>query len=130
MARKHIVDNTICDVCQVPEETTAHILFQCPNAQQFWSALQIPIQADWPVQALKDIQPPSHIPSKFFGTFLLLCCWHIWKRRNTIIFCSDRTSLITTLAACKSETYLWGARLPKDDKLIATAWCTILASAM
>jgi len=74
LMKKNIVNDTVCEACQAPEETTAHILFGCPKAQEFWNALQIPTNADWPVQAIKDIQPPEHIPSKFFSTFVLLCC--------------------------------------------------------
>lgn len=48
---KGIVDNTICETCQAPEETAAHIIFGCPNATQFWNATQIQTTADWPIQA-------------------------------------------------------------------------------
>jgi hypothetical protein len=58
----------------------------------------------------------SHIPAKYFTTFLLLGCGHIWKRRNNNIFRDE-------LAACKTEAYLWGARLPRDDRAIAASWC-------
>jgi hypothetical protein len=34
----------------------------------------IQTDAAWPIQALKDIQPPSHIPTKHFTMFLLLSC--------------------------------------------------------
>jgi len=80
----------------------------CPNAKQFWEALRIQTDAKWPIQALREIQAPPHIPAKYFTTFLLLCCWHIWKRRNNIIFRNDRTTLNAALAACKTEAYLWG----------------------
>jgi hypothetical protein len=69
-------------------------------------------------------------PSKHFGTFMLLCCWHIWKRRNNAVFREDRLTITGALTACKSEAFLWKARLPKKDKEIADAWCSILATAM
>ncbi|XP_066395841.1 uncharacterized protein [Miscanthus floridulus] len=81
--RKGIVEDSVCEVCNAAEETTAH---GCPHAAQFWNALQIPTDQQWPVQARKGIQAPNHIPRKHFSTFLLLCCWHIWKRRNNIVF--------------------------------------------
>jgi hypothetical protein len=130
LRRKNIVDNTTCEACLAPDETAAHILFGCPSAQQFWNALQIPTQLNWPVQAIKEISPPDHRPRKHFNTFLLLCCWHIWKRRNARVFRSDRTTLSATLGACKTEAYLWGSRLPRQDRMIATTWCSILANTM
>jgi hypothetical protein len=69
LRRKNIVDNTTCEACLAPDETAAHILFGCPSAQQFWNALQIPTQLNWPVQAIKEISPPDtaealqHFPS-------------------------------------------------------------------
>ena len=44
------------------------------------------------------------------------------KRRNARVFRSDRTSLSATLAACKTEAYLWGSRVPRQDRMIATTW--------
>jgi len=66
-----------------------------------------------PIEAIKEIQAPSHIPAKYFTTFLLLCCWHIWKRRNNNIFRDERTTLSAALAACKTEAYLWGCKAAK-----------------
>ena len=118
LRKKGVVDNTICEICQATEETPAHIIFGCNYARQFWGAIRIQTEADWLIQAIKELQPPNHIPAKYFTTFVLLCCWHIWKRRNNAVFRKDRTALNTALAACKSEAYLWGARLPRDDRII------------
>jgi hypothetical protein len=107
LRRKGVVDHIECEVCQAAEETTAHIIFGCSYASQFWGADGIQTDAAWPIQALKDIQPPSHIPAKYLITFLLLSCWHIWKRRNNAVFRSERTALNASLAACKTEAFLW-----------------------
>jgi len=48
----------------------------------------------------------------------LCCCWHIWKRRNNIVFSNDRTTIQGALMACKTEAQLWRVRLPKKDKEI------------
>jgi hypothetical protein len=39
LRKKGIVDNTICEICQAPEETAAHIILGCPNAKQFWNVM-------------------------------------------------------------------------------------------
>jgi hypothetical protein len=77
LQRKGIVDDAQCEVCQAADETAAHIIFKCNNASQFWNALGIQKEANWPIEAIKEIQAPSHIPAKYFTTFLLLGCWHI-----------------------------------------------------
>ena len=130
LRRKGIMENAICDVCQAAEEMPAHIIFGCPHAAQFWNALQIPTDQQWPIQALKEIQPPNHIPGKYFSIFLLLCCWHIWKRRNNVVFRNDRIALSAALAACRSEAFLWAARLPRKDASIGSTLCSVIVNAM
>jgi hypothetical protein len=120
LQRKGIVENSACDVCNAADETSAHILFGCPHAVQFWNALHIPTDQQWPVQTLKEIQSPDHIPQKHFCTFLLLCSWHIWKRRNNVVFRNERTTLTAVITACKSEAVLWSARLPQEDAAIGS----------
>jgi hypothetical protein len=107
LKKKHIVESTVCEVCQA-EETPAHIIFGCPSTKQFWEVLQIQKDANWPLQALREFPSPPHFPAKYFTTFLLLCCWHIWKRRNNITFRNDWTTLNATLVARETEAYLWG----------------------
>jgi hypothetical protein len=109
LIKKGIVDNTLCDICNAAEETPAHVIFGCIAARQFWDAVHIQTGVDWTVQKLQEIAPPNHVPGKHFGTFLLLCCWHIWKRRNNTVFRNDRTALNGALAACRLEACLWKA---------------------
>jgi hypothetical protein len=130
LIKKRIVDNTVCEICNEAEETPEHIIFGCPAARQFWEAVQIHTQVDWSIQKLQEIQRPEHLPTKHFGTFLILCCWHIWKWRNYAVFRGDRTSLLATLSARRSEAALWKARLPKKDREVADAWCSTLVSFM
>jgi hypothetical protein len=86
LIKKRIVDNNICDICQQVEETPEHIIFGCSAVRQFWEAIQIRTQQDWSIQKLQEIVRPTHLPHKHFGMFLILCCWHIWKRRNNTVF--------------------------------------------
>lgn len=130
LMKKKIADNTVCDVCGSADESPAHVIFGCAAAREFWAAVQIQTDADWSVQKIQDITPPPNTPGKHFGTFLLLCCWHIWKRRNNTVFRSDRNTIAATLTACKSEALLWKARLLRKDRGLADIWCSILTRAM
>lgn len=64
LRKKNTVESIVCEVCQA-EETPAHIIFGCPNAKQFWDALQIQMDANWPIQALREIQAPPHVAAKY-----------------------------------------------------------------
>jgi hypothetical protein len=130
LARKGIVDSESCDVCNSAAETTAHILFGCTSARQFWQAVGVITEEDWAIEKLMEIQCPYHIPQRHFGTFLLLCTWHIWKWRNSISIRNEQMNLNAALSACKNEAFFWGARLKPDDRHIASKWCTVLTNAM
>ena len=123
------MENTKCDVCHGTDETPAHVVFGCTAAREFWEAIQITTDPSWSVIKVQEITAPTHIPVKHFQTFVLLCCWHIWKRRNNIVFRNDRSTLQGAPMACRSEAQLWKARLPKDRE-IADVWCSILVNAM
>lgn len=58
------MDDAQCEVCQAAEETAAHIIFECNNARQFWNALGIQTEANWPIEAIKEIQAPESHPGK------------------------------------------------------------------
>jgi hypothetical protein len=102
LAKKGIMENTECEVCHGAEETPAHVIFGYTAAKEFWDAIQITTDPTWPVDKLQEIEAPTtHIPGAHFHTFILLCCWHIWKRRNNIIFPNDQLMLQGALMACK-----------------------------
>lgn len=80
---------------------------------------------------MENIGPrPASIASSHFDTFVLLCCWHLWKRRNGITFRQESMSLRQTLQACKNEARLWSCRLPCGERNIAAHWCFLFSLAM
>jgi hypothetical protein len=34
----------------------------------------------------REAKAQSHIPSKHFSVFVMLCCWQLWKRHNSVVF--------------------------------------------
>jgi hypothetical protein len=70
LQRKGVVQTSTCELCNATDETPAHLIFGCPFAAQFWSALHIQTDQNWPVSALMQIQKPNQIPSKHCTTFL------------------------------------------------------------
>jgi hypothetical protein len=130
LVKKKIVETAECEICHEADETAAHVIFGCTAAKEFWDAVQITTDRTWTVDKLLEITVPGHIPGGHFSTFITLCCWHIWKRRNNIAFRNDRVTIQGALMACKAEASLWKCRLPKKDRGIADVWCSILLNAM
>jgi len=120
----------ICEVCNSGEETAAHIVFHCPFATSFWDTIQVKLPDNMAPSLLPQLQPPALLPCKHFDTFLLLCCWQLWKRRNNVIFRQQQDSLGTILRAAKEEARLWSYRLPQSDLSVGASWCTLFDSVM
>jgi hypothetical protein len=72
----------------------------------------------------------SNIPKKHFATFIALCCWQLWKRRNAVVFRSERAGHQPILAACICDAKLWKSRLPKKDRELAERWIGVFTNAM
>jgi hypothetical protein len=82
-----------CEFCHVAHgETTQHLFWECPFAQQCWGILNLQtVQAgdtSQNFQAIKD-----HLNSRFFMIPLILMCWTIWKVRNELIFNNNQIGL-------------------------------------
>jgi hypothetical protein len=81
----------------------------CDFAKAFWEKLGFDLPPDTTGMASKlhNIQRPAATPQKHLSTFVALCCWHLWKRRNGVIFRSECANLRQTMIARVSEVKLW-----------------------
>jgi uncharacterized RDD family membrane protein YckC len=129
---KHIVDTALCEVCGQHDETADHIIAGCPFARTFWAKLDfnLPLDCSTFLDDLHCIGRLASVPSKHFSTFIALCCWQLWKRRNNVIFQSELASTRQTLVACIADTKLWRTRLPRKDRAVADAWIGAFLAAM
>ena len=60
---------------------------------------------------LLHLPKPENLPAAHFDTFVLLCCWHLWKRRNGIVlqvynFCRI-VNLMLERGAVASRGRIW-----------------------
>ncbi|KAG2583893.1 hypothetical protein PVAP13_6KG249600 [Panicum virgatum] len=72
------------------------------------------------------ISRPQAMPEKHFSTFILLCCWELWKRRNNVVFRGERATIQETLRASRADVELWKHRLRQEDRWVVAAWCARL----
>jgi len=90
---KSIVDSPICAVCNQETETGEHIVFDCPFAQEFWQQLGFHISRMGSVDRLISVPCPTTFPEQHFTTFMALCYWHLWKRRNGVVFREEAATI-------------------------------------
>jgi hypothetical protein len=107
-----------CPLCPIALETAQHLVFGCPFAQGFWASVGVVFCPG----AVPDnmMNPACHpgIPERSAATFLLLCCWQLWKHRNGVVFNGDSPSLPAVRSKCRDDATFWRARLSataKDD---------------
>jgi hypothetical protein len=127
--KKHVLEasGALCPICDHPEETASHIVFACPFAVRFWDVIgcRFPPGAD--VRSLHELVTAAAVPLTTASTFVLLCCWNLWKHRNAVVFRDQRPNLQGLLALCRSDAELWRTRLPPNHTHDADLWLTRLA---
>ena len=127
---KKIVDDATCELCDGAPETAEHLLFFCPFSAVFWQRLGVQLEPDTAVRDLHHLQKPGSLPPTHFDTFVLLCCWQLWKRCNGIVFRQESMTLPQFLQSCKLEARAWSCRLPKWDLGVSDLRCSAFSSAM
>nr|TKV96300.1 hypothetical protein SEVIR_9G420050v2 [Setaria viridis] len=61
------------------------------------------------------------------STRTFLCCWHLWKHRNGVVFNEQQPCLSNILRSCREDARLWASRLPRADAPIVESWCNLLS---
>ena len=130
LARRKILPDDTCELCGRCPETVVHLLFFCDFAASFWRALGFDIPADMEAKNIRDLPRPIHIGKMHYDTFILVCCWSLWKRRNGITFRQETMTLRQTLQECKREAKTWSCRLPCTDQSLGDHWCNLFSLAM
>ena len=130
LQKRKVLEEATCELCQHQPETSLHLLFWCPAAANFWRRLGFLVPNDFDVGELHHLSRPPHIPALHFETFVLLCCWQLWKRRNGVVFRGEEATVIQLLQNCKAEARLWACRLPRADAALGDVWCSIFHQAM
>ncbi|KAI4974316.1 hypothetical protein ZWY2020_047596 [Hordeum vulgare] len=114
-----------CPCCEAVLETAEHLIFGCPFTVQFWRCLDVSPD-DASVRALHLFNVDGAVGDASWDAFVLLCCWRLWKRRNTVVFRDGSLSLSTTLEACRDDAVLWRARMEVENRTHIDAWLEVL----
>jgi hypothetical protein len=130
LLRKHILTaaEALCPICGL-EETANHLIFGCGFAAGFWRALGFSFPADADVKKLFSYAAPDMVPAETASTFTLLCCWHLWKHRNSVAFQGQQPCLPLLIKSCADDALLWKTRLPAARCYDAESWLLVLAQA-
>ncbi|RCV43807.1 hypothetical protein SETIT_9G323400v2 [Setaria italica] len=71
------------------------------------------------------IVPKEQLKARDVFTFL--CCWHLWKHRNGVVFNEQQPCLSNILRSCREDARLWASRLPRADAPVVESWCNLLS---
>ncbi|CAL2279065.1 unnamed protein product [Prunus armeniaca] len=91
-ARRHLVSDPTCNICDCPTESTLHIMCDCPRAKRVWKLFVNTSQTNpffqaemhpWLLNNLCSKNQSAQIPWRLMFVFI---CWYIWKWRNDFIF--------------------------------------------
>jgi hypothetical protein len=96
LLKNHIIveSEAACPICNAPRESATHIVLGCKFARAFWEAVGWqPPPPDADVKLLPTYQMPAAFGSGMVSTFVILCCWNLWKHRNAVVFRGDTPCL-------------------------------------
>jgi len=104
-----------------PEETTYHLVFQCPFSELCWDFLHI----GWDhtldffqtmIKAQQDFGQP------FFMEVFSIAAWEIWKQRNGYIF-RNKIPSFKAWKTCFIDTIKWQLlRCKESERSVVLAW--------
>ena len=96
-------------------EDFLHLFFACPFAQQCWHFLGIIWDLNLNFMNMI-IAAYRNFPHPFFMEVLAICCWHLWSRRNDLIFNGIQAKFGKWKADFKDEFTLHLHRIKKTEK--------------
>lgn len=116
LARRGMIVDTTCPLCQTEVETITHALRDCSMAKAVWHQLGIrALNSTFFTQNLKDwldtngrgvqVHNPFNLP---WNVLFLFAFWGIWRQRNNYVFNhrSSNPNLVRDIVAQASEFFL------------------------
>jgi hypothetical protein len=116
-----------CPLCPATLETAEHLILGCPFARQFWLSTGATPHPGDTVRELHSLRPPPRVPARSSSSFILLCCWQLWKHRNGVVFNGEDPSLPNLRRRCREDAALWRHRLPASQADDVELWLACLA---
>ncbi|KAK1680527.1 hypothetical protein QYE76_041375 [Lolium multiflorum] len=126
LLKKHILtaSKAVCQICGCADESATHIIFRCPFVVAFWDTIGSRFPPDADVLHLHEYAAPTAagaLPAST-STFVILCCWHVWKHRNKVVFQHDTPSLTRLLDVCCRDAALWRGMAPEAARSDTDLW--------
>ncbi|KAJ1690039.1 hypothetical protein LUZ63_014194 [Rhynchospora breviuscula] len=92
-----------CSICGHSQETTTHVLFKCPKAQQVWFSSDFGLRTDGLLDRFQELLAALvHSLDAQQISKLAAILWHVWKNRCKEVFEGRKTNVQQTLAAAHS----------------------------
>lgn len=111
-----------CVFCSRPvEETTDHLFWHCPFAQQCWGLLNLStVQTGGTFDNIEAIK--NQVQNQFFMVLIILMTWTIWKARNEVIFNNNVLHIQQCRDMFKHEVQLTSLRVKTSLSLAFDQW--------
>ena len=108
-------------MCEDGLESADHMIFSCPFARSFWGRIGVNVEGV-SVSCLDHLASAASSAVGSAPEFAMLCCWHLWKHRNAVVFQGQRPSLARLVGSCKEDALLWCGRLNETCRIHVETW--------
>lgn len=82
LAKKRVVSDATCDICKRHDEDADHISVILLSNSRLESGGELKTSEQWKTYGA--LSPPME--KKAASSFILLCCWEMWKHRHDVVF--------------------------------------------
>lgn len=85
LCQRKITNDPMCDICNIHQENTLHVLRDCEFAREFWGKWDTPTSffnsdlKDW---LRLNLHSKKHVDNLPWTCLFSFCVWGLWKRRN------------------------------------------------
>lgn len=90
--KRHMTDNPWCFVCGAPEESTLHIVRDCPAARVVWKRVGGPANSphffhgDVKQWVTDNLSYADVDETPIWATYFGITVWWLWRWRNNLVF--------------------------------------------
>ncbi|KAE8769478.1 hypothetical protein D1007_58943 [Hordeum vulgare] len=117
-----------CRLSAVPDSlgNSGSYVVWLPFALCFWGSVNVDIDGV-SVRDMASLASAAAVAVDSGVEFALMCCWHMWKHRNAVVFQCQLSSLSRVHCCCREDDMLWRERVLAARRHDPGTWLSVLS---
>ncbi|XP_022031565.1 uncharacterized protein LOC110932546 [Helianthus annuus] len=127
------IEDTLCPLCRLDEETTDHLFISCYIASSVWNGVsawyKIPNIFAFSIKDLLGMHlelRASERKKVAVQGIIIIVCWSLWRARNNFRFANTPVKIDSILSEVKALSFLWFSNRSKFKGVEWGEWCSFV----